>query len=186
MPAVCRNSSPVKCWVAPKPGLANENLAGIGLGGRDQRLDVIGREVRSRDDDQAGGRHQRHRIERGERVVAQRLVHRRGDDLAGGHHAERVAVLVGAGDRLVAEGAGGARPVLDHDRLAELFLQRLRDDAADDVGAAAGSERHDDADRTLWPFLRRCTDGAAKQSSGGGGGKHRTSREHRFPPGVQG
>ena len=47
-----------------------------------------------------------------------------------------------------AEGAGGARPVLDHDRLAELFLQRLRDDAADNVGAAAGSERHDDADRT--------------------------------------
>jgi hypothetical protein len=96
----------------------------------------------------SGRRHQRHRIERGKRVVAQRLVHHGGDDLAGGHHAERVAVLVGAGDRLVAEGAGGAGPVLDHDRLAELFLQRLRDDAADDVGAAAGSERHDDADRT--------------------------------------
>ena len=31
MPAVCRNSSPVKCWVAPKPGLANESLPGLAL-----------------------------------------------------------------------------------------------------------------------------------------------------------
>jgi len=93
-----------------------------------------------RDDDQAGGCDHRYRIERCQRVVAQRLVHHARNDLAGGHYAERVAVLVGARDRFIAERAGGTRPVLDHDRLPELFLQRLRDDAADDVGAATGSE----------------------------------------------
>jgi hypothetical protein len=31
MSAVCRNSSPVKCWVAPKPGLANDSLPGLAL-----------------------------------------------------------------------------------------------------------------------------------------------------------
>ena len=67
----------------------------------------------------------------------------------------RVAVLVGARDDLVAERAAGARLVLDHDRLAELFLQRLPDDAGDDVAAAARPERHDDADALLRPFLRR-------------------------------
>jgi hypothetical protein len=28
-PAVCRNNSPVKCCVAPKPGLAKESLPGL-------------------------------------------------------------------------------------------------------------------------------------------------------------
>jgi hypothetical protein len=144
MPAVCRNSSPVKCWVAPKPGLANETLPGLTLADAISALTSLG-----------------------------------------GHHAERVAVLVGAGDRLVAERAGGARPVLDHDRLAELFLQRLCDDAADDVGAAAGSEWHDDADRPLRPFLRRCFERAG-QHCGGGGSKQPASRQHRCPPCVQG
>src|SRR4029450_8354967 len=62
-------------------GAGEGELAGIGFGGGDQLLDVIGREVRARDDDQAGGCNLRHRIERGERVVAQRLVHDRSDDL---------------------------------------------------------------------------------------------------------
>jgi len=61
--------------LAPKPGLAKEILPGFALAAADQLLDVIGGKVRTRDDDQAGGCHLRHRVECGERVVAQRLVH---------------------------------------------------------------------------------------------------------------
>src|SRR5262249_3563733 len=46
--------------------------------------------------------------------------------------------------------AAGAAPVVDDDRLAELLAEPLRDDAADDVVAAAGREGDDQAD----PFRR--------------------------------
>src|SRR5262249_7853516 len=77
----------------------------------------------------------------------------------------------------VAERAAGARPVLDHHGLAELFLQRLRDDAADDVGAAAGSERNDHAERPLRPLLRR--GGARAEEPCSGDGEQVASREHQ-------
>src|SRR5262249_45737166 len=141
----------------------------------------VGGEGGGGDEDRAGGGALRYGIERAERVVAQRLVHDGGDDLPGGHDAERVAVLVGARDRLVAERAGGAGPVLDHHRLAEPLLQRLGDDAADDVGAAAGPERHDHLDRPLRPVLRPCIERAAEQRGGGQTNEH-TSRQHRIPP----
>jgi len=164
--------------VAPKPGLAKAIFAGIGLGGGDQLLDVIGRKVGARNDDQAGGCDLRHRIECGERVVAQRLVHHRGDDLPRSHDAERVAVLLGAGDGLVAERAGGARAVFDHHRLTELLLKRLGDDAADDVGAAARPERNDHAQGPLRPILAARGARGAEQCDGGDG-EQTTSREHR-------
>jgi hypothetical protein len=179
MSAVCRNNFAGEMLRGAEAGAGEGELAGIGSGGGDQLLDVIGREVRARDDDQAGGCDLRHRIERGERVVAQRLVHDRGDDLPRGHDAERVAVLVRAGDGLIAQRAGGTGPVLDHHRLAKLLLQRLRDDAADDIGAAAGSERDDDADGTLWPILRPCGARAA-EPCGGRGNKQAASREHKL------
>jgi hypothetical protein len=69
------------------------------------------------------------------------------------------------------------RPVFDHHRLAELLLQRLRDDAADDVGAAAGSERDDHAHRPLRPVLRRGVDRAEEQC--GGDGEQAASRQHQ-------
>ena len=155
------------------------DLARIGLGGRDQFLHVLGRKVRPRHDDQAGCGDLHHGIERRLLIVAHRLVHDRRDDLAGGHDAHGVAVLVGASDRLVAEHAGGTRPVLDHDRLAELLLHRLPDDAGDDVAAAAGPERDDQADVPLRPFLRHRVDRAAQQY-GAGTGKNVTSREHHL------
>jgi len=63
-------------------------------------------------------------------------------------------------------------------------LQRLRDDAADDVGAAAGSERDDHAHRPLRPLLR-CGVGRAEKPCGGGG-EQVASREHHFPPSAHG
>ncbi len=158
-------------------GAGEGELAGIGLGGGDQLLDVIGGKIGARHDDQAGGCDLRDRIECGERIVAQRLVHDRGDDLARGHDAERIAVLLGAGDGLVAQRAGGARTVFDHHGLAELLLQRLRDDAADDVGAAAGPERHNHAHAALRPILR-ARGARAGEHCGGRDGKQTAAREH--------
>src|ERR1700730_5718421 len=136
----------------------------------DQALHVVGGEIRARDDQEARGRELRHRLERRERVVAQALVDGGGDDLPRRHDAERVAVLLGAGDELVAERAGGAGLVLDHERLAEPLLQRLADDAADDVGAAPRAEADDDAHRALRPLLgeRRCAQGHGRNRGGDG------------------
>jgi hypothetical protein len=105
-----------------------------------QLLYVIGWEIGTRDNDEPGRCNQRYRVERRAGVVAQRLVHHGGDDLARGHDAERVAVVRRARDGLVAERAGGARPIFHHYRRSELLLQRVCNDAPDDVGAAAGSE----------------------------------------------
>src|SRR5207247_937642 len=100
-------------------------------------------------------------------------------DLARGHDAERVAVLVRARDGLITQRAGGTRPVFDHHRLAEFVLQGLCDDAANDIGAAAGSERDDDAHRPLRPVLRPCGAPAA-EPCGGTNGKQAASREHKL------
>ena len=62
---------------------------------------------------------------------------------------DRVAVRLCARDRLGADDAAGADAVVDHDLLAEPLGQLLADDAGDGVGAAAGLERHDQADRAL-------------------------------------
>src|SRR5437016_6186993 len=162
-----------------KAGAGEDNFSGIGLGGCNELLDVAGRKVGPRHDDQPSGCDLRDRIERGERVIAQRLVHDRADDLARGHDAERVAVLLRAGDGLVTECAGGARTVLDHHGLAELLLQRLADDAADDVGAAAGAERDDYAQGPLRPILRARGTRAAEHD-GGRGGDQPAAREHEL------
>ena len=56
--------------------------------------------------------------------------------------------MVGADD------AGARRAVLDHEALPEALAQVLRQDARDEVGAAAGREGHDDAHRAHRVFLR--------------------------------
>ena len=68
--------------------------------------------------------------------------------------AERVAVGGGVRDRFGAEIAAGAGAVLDHELLAEPLTKLLRHDAGDNVGAAAGRERHDQMDRPLGPRCR--------------------------------
>ena len=56
---------------------------------------------------------------------------------------QRVSIGVGLGDGSAAGGAAGARPVVDHDRLAEAVRQLLTDDAAEEIGRSTRRERHD-------------------------------------------
>ena len=91
---------------------------------------------------------------------------------------QRVAVGLGAIDDLGAEILRGARPVLDHHRLAEFRRQMLGEDARHQIAVGAGRQRHDDADRAGRIGLRgggvagaatslraRCNQGAGAASS---------------------
>ena len=61
---------------------------------------------------------------------------------------------IGARDRGGADHAGGARAVLDHDGLLQHAGEMVRDDAAEQIGAAAGRPRHHELDRLRRPGLR--------------------------------
>ena len=60
-----------------------------------------------------------------------------------------VAPSGAARDRGRRQGGAGAGPVLDHERLPELFVQLVRQQPRDQVGRAARGKRHDDGDGAL-------------------------------------
>ena len=100
------------------------------------------------------------------RVITRIRIGRRHDHVRGGMDQQRVAVGIGLGDGAHADRAAGAEAVLDHDRLAELGRETLGDRAGDDVGPAAGAERHDDADRLCRPRLTSCAARKGRKQDG--------------------
>src|SRR6266568_898056 len=74
---------------------------------------------------------------------------------SGRAHQHRVSVGRGLGDDVGADIAARAGPVVDHDLLREALGELLRDDASDDVGAAARREGDDEADRLGGIGVRR-------------------------------
>jgi hypothetical protein len=58
-----------------------------------------------------------------------------------------VAVGLRFGDNFGREVAGGARPVVDHDRLAEAAAELVAEEPRQHVERAARPERHDQLDR---------------------------------------
>ncbi len=66
---------------------------------------------------------------------------------AGGGKIKGVTVRSGFRDVLGAERAVGARPVLDHDRLAERSAELVRQQPRHEVGRAARCEADHEADR---------------------------------------
>ena len=63
------------------------------------------------------------------------------------HDEQRVAVRLGLRGELGADDAVGAAAIVHDDGLPPRLAQLLRDGARDDVGAAAGRKRHDEAHR---------------------------------------
>ena len=61
---------------------------------------------------------------------------------------QRVAIGQGLRHQVGAEHAGRSGAIVDDDRLAEILGQLQPDNAADDVGAAPGRERHHQTDRS--------------------------------------
>ena len=76
-------------------------------------------------------------------LLVERRIHRHGP--AGRHHD---GVAIGRALRDLDRGChrAGAGAVLDHERLAEAVGELLADQSPEDVGAAAGGERHDEID----------------------------------------
>ena len=134
---------------------AEAQRAGLVLG----ELDEIGRGLRRRRRiDHQHERHARvehdrhqilHRIERQAFVDARIDRHGRR-----GRHQQRVAVRRRTGDRGRADVGPRARPVLDHERLAEPLLELRRDEARDHFHAAARTGRHHDRHRVRRIILR--------------------------------
>jgi hypothetical protein len=130
-------------------------LARLRLRERDELLEVLRRQI-GVDDIQA--RHlgkQRDRLEVLDRVVGQLFEDERVDrERADVAEHDRVLV-VGTRDLGHRDVAGAARLVVDEDALAEQLAELGGGRAGDDLRAAAGSERHDEADRLRRPGIGR-------------------------------
>jgi hypothetical protein len=95
---------------------------------------------------------------------------RRDHERAERRHEQRVAVGRRALDERGADGAGGARLVVDDPGAAQLLGQLLRQHARDGVGGAARRERHDQRDGLVAGQAAKAlvtADSAARQADQG-------------------
>ncbi len=128
--------------------------AGLRLRRGDQLGHRIHLQVRVHDEHVGTRGDARHRHERRQRVVLERLVQPGADDMRGRREKPGIAVGLRLGDVIGADGAAGAGPVLHEGRAAELRAQLRREDARRHVGETAGAERYHDADGLRRPGLR--------------------------------
>jgi hypothetical protein len=75
---------------------------------------------------------------------------------AAGRPEHQHMIVVGAEVGLDGNDAVAARLVFDHDRLAPFGLQLFSEQPCADVGAGAGTERHDEFHNPRRPILRLC------------------------------
>ena len=97
---------------------------------------------------------------------------------AAGHQQQRVAVGRRGEDGAAGDDAARPRHVLDHEALAELVAEPLRDDAGGDVADPGGAERQHQAHRPFRIFLRRSRLRQRDQGERGRGeGKHMAAKD---------
>src|SRR6516165_1851198 len=128
-------------------GEAETELAGIGLGVGDEFGHRIGRHLRVDGEHARGARNERDRRKILQRIVFDLLGHDRLDDE--GRACEQQRVAIGGRDRgrLGADRRAATGLVVDHDRLAELALQVLRQQPRHHVVGRARRVGHDDPHR---------------------------------------
>jgi hypothetical protein len=90
--------------------------------------------------------------ERLHRVVRQLLVHGGTEGIRRRDHQHGVAVGIRLRGQLDAEISARARAIVHHERLAQAIAQMLREQAADDVVAAARRKGDDEAHRPRRPI----------------------------------
>ena len=136
--------------------MADRELAGVALRHRDDVAQRLALERRRRRQDERRAREPRHRHDVLVRVVGHFLSHGEiGAECARPAEPDGVAVGRGLGDRIDPDHGAGTRLVLDHDRLSQLLLQALLDDARHRIRAAARREADDEADRLVGEGSRR-------------------------------
>ena len=131
-------------------GGAGGELAGLGPRQRQQFTDIVRFERRAREQQQRRSGDAGDRREVRDHVIrhagVQPLVQHRGAF----HQQQRVAVGRGLGDGVSADHAAGGGSVLHHHGLLQPLGQLLRDQPADRIDAAAGTDRHHDGDLARW------------------------------------
>ena len=159
------NSEMHRWLVEPTPDVAKSILPGSALALCDQFLDGFHAERRVHHQHVGKLRHHRDRRKRLLHVERQLLVEIGIDGMRGGRrHQQRVAVGIAVGDEGRADVGAGAGLVDDGERLLERGGILIRHHARQDVGVAAGRERHDDLRRARWIVALgdaggRCRDG---------------------------
>ncbi len=167
-------------------GMRRIDLVDIGLHVSDEFLEVLGRQILLRQDQDRRPGQQRDRLEILFRMIGKVRIERHRRRM-GAHmpRDQRVAVIGGARGTGGGGGAAGADHVLDDDALAQRLRHVRRDDARDDVGRTAGRERHDHGDgaRRVGRRLGRSGNRAeASQSSQTTGREHATIQIHQVSP----
>ena len=114
--------------------------AGLRLGRRDQIADRLPALRRRGHQHARLHAEQRHRREIAERIVGQRLVQHDVGALRRRQQQDRVAVRLGLRDGGGADGAAAARPVFQHESLADLLRHLVEHDAGDGVAGVACAE----------------------------------------------
>ena len=147
MPTMRSNSAPLRWPGVPSP-VEPRQFARLVLGERHEvRQRLGGKFVRYHK--HGAGRAERHdRLEPFRGIeVARRIEADAGRERSGRIVAQkRIAIGRRIGDELIADGAAGAGPVLDHGGLTEHLRHGVEYDARHDVGHTAGTERNDHAD----------------------------------------
>ena len=124
-------------------------LIGARLGQRDQFLHRLHRQRRMHNE-HAGCRCQQcDRREVAHDVEIEFRIKRRADRVRNRAEEQRVTVGRRLGDDLGADGAAGTRTVIDDQLLAESLAEFLAENARQRLGAAAGREGHDKAQRLV-------------------------------------
>ena len=121
------------------PADRHVDLARIGLGIGDELGNRLGRNRWIDHHDVGEAEDASDRRDVADKIEIELVVERRVDRVRRTDQKERIAIRRRAHDRLGADIAAGARPVLDNELLAEPLRQPLTHQARDDVGRAAGA-----------------------------------------------
>jgi hypothetical protein len=166
-------------------GMRGIHLSGIRLHIADEFVEVVGRKVLPRrDHDRQAGDHS-DRLEIDIRPVGEVRIERHRGSMRP-HLTDLDGVAVGSGAHRSGRAGGATRPdhILDDELLPERAREVLTDDAANNVGRSAGSERNDHSDRPRRIGLR-ASDARDNRQRGGASGqvqKISAGEFHWHPP----
>src|SRR5215471_15312803 len=141
-------------WSAPNATRCQIDLAWIYLGISNELRNRLGWNRGMNRHDVSRAQQARDRFNITNEIEIKLGIERRVDSVRRRDEKECVAVGGRPYDRLRADIAAGARPVLDHELLAEPLRQPLTDQAGDNVDRSASGKADDDADRPRGIGLR--------------------------------
>ncbi|MNC85164.1 hypothetical protein D3C83_07490 [compost metagenome] len=155
-----------KMGVAARAGIADVQLAGVGLCVLHQFAQAFPPRLSPHEQQRRLDLHARHRSERLVIESQHAGVIGRRNRIGVPHQVMAVGSLPRG--VLVADRAAAARPVHHDDLRSQLLAHAFGQHAGGDVGGAAGGKQHDEFDRLLSRkrFLRRCHAGNGKQRRG--------------------